>query len=108
MKKDEIYLKHILDAILKIESFIGDKNPNIIFKNELVQSAVIRQLEIIGEAIKNLSADFRKKHKAIPWRDIAGTRDKLIHEYFGVDLVYVLNILKKDLPVLKKQIEKLI
>jgi len=69
---------------------------------------VIRRLEIIGEAVKNLPADFKKKKSSIPWQNIAGMRDFLIHEYFGVDLDLVWQTVKKDLPEFKKQILKLL
>ncbi len=94
MKRDEIYLKHIIDAIDNIEAFIGKMDKNEFVKSKLVQSAVIRQLEIIGEAVKNVSSHLRKSYSDIPWKDIAGLRDKLIHEYFGVDvqLVWINNM----------------
>lgn len=85
MKDDKVYLRHIQDAIGHIDDFIKDCEEKDFEKNVLVHSAVIRQLEIIGEAVKSLSSDLRRKYKHIPWRDIAGLRDKLIHEYFGVD-----------------------
>lgn len=69
---------------------------------------MIRRLEIIGEAVKNLPADFKKKKSSIPWQNIAGMRDFLIHEYFGVDLDLVWQTVKKDLPEFKKQILKLL
>ncbi|MEW6026342.1 MAG: DUF86 domain-containing protein [Planctomycetota bacterium] len=73
-------------------------------KDKLVQSAVIRQLEIIGEAVKNLSSDLKKAHNNIRWKDIAGLRDKLIHGYFGVDISLVWTICTKDIPELKKKL----
>ena len=105
MKEDKVYLWHILDAIENIERFMdGLEKPEFI-KDTLVHSAVIRQLEIIGEAVKNLSFGLRKSHQDIPWRDIAGLRDKLIHEYFGVDLSLVWIIAVRDLPKLKTPIK---
>jgi uncharacterized protein with HEPN domain len=73
-----------------------------------MQSAVIRQIEIIGEASKNLTADYKKKHSLIPWRDIVDMRNKLIHEYFGVDKQVVWNTITIDLPQLKNQIANLL
>ena len=70
--------------------------------------AVIRNLEIIGEAVKNISPEFRKKHLGIPWSKIAKTRDKLIHKYFGVDLELTWDIIKKDLPDLKEKIKNIL
>lgn len=85
-KDDNVYLKHILDAILKIEEYTNKLLSQDFFKNTLVQDGVIRQIEIIGEATKNLSSDLRDKYQDIPWKDLAGMRDKLIHDYFGVDI----------------------
>jgi uncharacterized protein with HEPN domain len=72
------------------------------------QYAVLRGLEIIGEATKNLSRELKTKHREIPWREIAGMRDKLIHEYFGVNLELVWVTIKNELPELKNQILKIL
>jgi len=69
---------------------------------------VVRNIEIIGEAIKNLPEEFKNKHKGIPWKDIAGMRDRIAHFYFGIDYNLVWDTIKKDIPVLKKEIKKLI
>jgi uncharacterized protein with HEPN domain len=108
MKKDKIYLQHIHEAIGHIEDFIGTMRKDDFLNNVLVQSAVIRQLEIIGEAVKNLSGILRRKYKEILWSDIAGLRDKLIHGYFGVDLKLVWKIPTKDIPELKNQISNIL
>jgi uncharacterized protein with HEPN domain len=107
-KNDSLYLYHILDSISKIENFMENIDENEFKTNELVQSAVIRQLEIIGEATKQISNDTRKKYTNVPWKDIAGMRDKLIHGYFGVDIDAVWNTIQKDIPTLKKHIEIMI
>jgi len=104
MKNDKIYLQHIIESIKNIEFFLGEIKVDEFLKNALIQNAVIRQLEIIGEAVKNVSQDVKKKYKNIQWKEIAGLRDKLIHEYFGVDLNLVWSICKKDIPELKKNI----
>ena len=104
MKNDKIYLQHIIESIKNIEVFLGEIKVDEFLKNALIQNAVIRQLEIIGEAVKNVSQDVKKKYKNIQWKEIAGLRDKLIHEYFGVDLNLVWSICKKDIPELKKNI----
>ena len=77
-------------------------------KSTLLQDAVIRNFEIIGEATKNLSLDFRERHPEIPWRKMAGLRDVLIHNYMGVNARMVWNIVKNDLPVLKRDISKVL
>ena len=72
----------------------------------MIQDGVIRQIEIIGEATKNVSSDIRSSYPEIPWRDIAGMRDKLIHHYFGVNLDEVWLTATRDIPILKPQIEQ--
>lgn len=105
MKRDErFYLQHILDAIIKTETYLRDIDEIAFIKNSLVQDGVIRQLEIIGEATKRLSNQLRSQHDPIPWDDIAGMRDKLIHDYFGVDIDKVWLTASEDLPVLKRAI----
>ena len=90
MKKDNsIYLKHILDAISRIELYIHKIEYNEFKTNHLIQDGVIRQLEIIGEAVKQLSSDIKEISPETPWKDIAGMRDKLIHAYFGVDIDFI-------------------
>ena len=107
MKDDKIYLQHIRDAIQKIETYsMGGKES--FNKNTQVQDAVIRNLEIIGEAVKNLSVNLKNKHKDIPWGKMAGMRDEMIHEYFGVDLEIVWNVLEKDLPKLKSKVDQIL
>jgi uncharacterized protein with HEPN domain len=76
--------------------------------DHLIQDGVIRQLEIIGEASKRLSAEIKEKYLEIPWKDITGMRDKLIHDYFGVDLDAVWDTVEKDIPVLKNKLESLV
>ena len=83
---DAIYLRHILDAISRIERYIRGVDEETFHQDVLLQDGVIRQLEIMGEATKNLSSGLRKRYLHIPWSDIAGMRDKLIHDYLGVDI----------------------
>jgi uncharacterized protein with HEPN domain len=105
---DDVYLHHILDSISQIEKFTEGINKNEFKNNELVQSAVIRQIEIIGEASKKLSDKFKNNYPNIPWTDITGMRDKLIHGYFGVDIDIVWLTIQKDIPKLRDLIKKLI
>ncbi len=108
MKKDnKIFLQHILDSISDIEKYTEGFSGED-FENDIkTQDAVMRKLEIIGEAVKNLPDSLKNENPEIPWKEIAGTRDVLIHEYFGVDVDIVWNVVKKDIPVLKEQVERL-
>lgn len=78
------------------------------YKNEILKRAVVRSLEIIGEASSKISDEFKRNHPEISWREMKGTRNKLIHEYFGVDYEIVWDIIKNELPDLKDQIESLL
>jgi len=108
MKKDEAYLRHILDAISDIEKFTKDVTKEGFFENKEKQYAVLRALEVIGEATKNLSKQSKAKYPDVPWRDAAGMRDKLIHGYFGVNLELVWETIKNELPGLKKRISRIL
>ncbi|MFB6209758.1 MAG: DUF86 domain-containing protein [Candidatus Nanohaloarchaea archaeon] len=105
MKEDEVYIQHILDAIGKIQEYTEDMSEEEFNEDSLVQDGVIRQIEVIGEAAKQLSKEKRQKYEEIEWNDIAGMRDKLIHKYFGVDLEQVWETVEKDIPKLKKALE---
>lgn len=97
-----------MDSIKAIEKYTKGLTKESFMESEIAQDAVIRRIEIIGEAVKNLSKNFRQANSSIPWRSMAGMRDNLIHEYFGVDLDEVWDTARIDLPILKKQIEELI
>ena len=106
MKGDRLYLRHILDAIEKIENYVA-VGRDVFVSTSHWQDAVIRQLEIIGEASKKLSKQLCLRYNDVPWRRIAGLRDVLIHDYMGVDIIAVWEITQKNLPLLKTQIEKI-
>jgi uncharacterized protein with HEPN domain len=108
MKKDKAYLQDILDSISDIELFIANITETEFYKNKEKKYAVVRALEIIGEAAKNLSKELRAKHKEIPWKDIAGMRDKLIHFYFGIKWELVWGTVKHKIPELKNQLLKIL
>ncbi len=108
IRKDNfVFIEHILDSIKDIESFTEKVSKQEFFENKEKQNAVVRSLEIIGEASKNISEDFKGKYKNIEWREIIRTRDKIIHHYFGVDLEIIWKIIKLDLPVLKRRLKEI-
>lgn len=107
MKSDRIYLQHIRDAINRIESYVEVGRDEFMAASHW-QDAVIRQLEIIGEAAKNISDATRTAHPDVPWRRIAGMRDVLIHNYMGVDLDAVWEATRKNVPELKSRIETIL
>lgn len=107
MKNNEVYLNHILQAIGKIEVYLKDiKDYNFFKSNNLVVDAVIRELEIIGEASNNLSEKFKRDNLDVPLRDAIDMRNFLIHEYFGVNTKVIWDTYKNNLPKLKEQVEK--
>jgi len=109
MKRDyKLFVKDILDSIMKIEKFVGEMRYEEFVEDDKTSSAVVRELEIIGEATKNIPKEIRVKYKEIPWSDIAKMRDKIIHSYFGVDYGIVWKAIKGRLPILKQQIEKVL
>jgi len=106
LKNDQVYIEHILEAIAKIEKYTEKLDEQEFRETDMVQDAVVRQIEVIGEATKQLSDDKREEHSEIPWKDIAGMRDNLIHNYFGVDLEQVWQTVKQDIPHLKNTLKE--
>ena len=103
-KDDIVYLRHILDAITTVEGYLEGVSETTFKATRLLQDGAIRQVEIIGEAVRHVSKDLRNNYPEIPWQDIAGMRDKLIHDYFGVDIEKVWLTVQDDLFVLKEQV----
>ncbi|OQA81992.1 MAG: hypothetical protein BWY31_03490 [Lentisphaerae bacterium ADurb.Bin242] len=93
-----VFLLHIADSFEKIAQYLGGMDKESFFKNSLTQDAVVRNYEIIGEAARNITDDFRALHPEIDWRGMAGLRNILIHQYFGIDLNNVWNISKVHAP----------
>lgn len=109
MKKDpQIFLKHILESIDWIEKDTNGMSKVDFLENVPIQDAVVRRIEIIGEAIRNLPSDLKKENRDVPWHDIMDMRNKIIHEYFGVDLELVWEVVRKDIPELKDQVKKIL
>lgn len=109
MKKGiRVYLEDILESIAKIEEYTTQGNFEQFEKNTEQQDAVIRRLEIIGEAVKNLPPEVKEKYPDIPWRQIAGMRDVLIHEYAGVSLKRIWKVIIDDISPLKNTIEEML
>ncbi len=104
IKKDQVYLEHILEAITKIESFTKEISRFDFDHNVMIQDAIIRNIEIIGEATKKISNEFSQSHQEIPWSEMDGMRNKLIHDYMDVDLDVVWKTIEVDLPLLKELI----
>ena len=108
MKRDiNLFIQDILESIKDIESFSKGLTEEKFTSDKLRQNAIIRSLEIIGEAVKNIPDSFREKYPPIPWRKIAGFRDILSHAYFGVNIDRIWKIIEKDLPNLKEEIKKI-
>ncbi len=106
-ERDALFLNHVVEAIDEIKNFTSDGCDGFMADRK-TQSAVIRQLEIIGEAVKNLSQALTDAESSVPWRQIAGARDRLIHGYFKVDLDAVWSMVEQDLPPLRSNVLRII
>lgn len=108
MKREYIlFLKDILEAMERIERFMGETNFNAFTQDEFLNSAVVRQLEIIGEATKNLPAAVRKRYPDVPWNSMARMRDRLPHGYWTVDYEIVWKVIKEELPALRPRFQEI-
>jgi len=108
-KRDvKLYVRDILEAIKAIEKFVEGMDFESFKEDDKTSSAVIRKFEIIGEATKNIPQSIKEKYPHIPWKEMAGFRDKLIHFYFGIKYDIVWDTIKLRLPELKKNIERVL
>jgi uncharacterized protein with HEPN domain len=107
VKDDRVYLGHIIEAIVDIQGYAA-AGRDAFMAERMRQDAVIRKIEVIGEAVKNLSASMTERQPETPWRRIAGMRDRLTHAYFGVDLALVWAVVEKELPNLQKTVRQLL
>ncbi len=108
MRDYRLYLKDILDAMESIEKFVEDMSFEKFKEDDKTTSAVVRKFEIIGEASKNVQEGIKQKYTQIPWKEMAGMRDKLIHIYFGVNYRLVWTAIKERIPQLKPLIKKIL
>lgn len=106
-RDDSVYLGHIRDALHRIASYLDGVTEKEFFETPLLQDGVIRQLQIVGEATKRLSSDFRERTADIPWKDVAGMRDKLVHDYMGVDVEAVWDTATRDVPELSAKLGRI-
>ncbi|TAJ96338.1 DUF86 domain-containing protein [bacterium] len=104
----KVSLEDILEAINKIRRYTAGFSQEAFCKDEKTLDAVVRNLEVIGEAVKKVPAKIRSKHHQVDWKKIAGLRDILIHEYFGIDVEIVWDILENKLPALEKEVKKIV
>jgi uncharacterized protein with HEPN domain len=102
------YLRHMLDETSYLLREVSGKSKQALLADATLQRAAVRSLEIIGEAAKNVPADFRLQHPGIPWSDMAAMRDRLIHGYFGVDYDIVWDVVHNKVPALHRQLAELL
>ncbi len=107
-RDSRLFLQHMLESIATIGEYVGDIDEGGFRSSGLHQDAIIRQIQVIGEAAKRVGFDVTSKYPEIPWRDIAGMRDKLVHDYFGVDVGMVWTTAKEDLPALEFQLSEVL
>src|SRR5690606_24190760 len=101
-------LKHIAEEVTFVLKFTKDKNQDEVINDEVLLRAIVRSIEIIGEASKKLDEDFKSAHPHVEWKKMAGIRDKLIHDYFGIDYDIVWNVIAEKLPVLAVHLDEIL
>jgi uncharacterized protein with HEPN domain len=107
-RRNKDFLGDIYEAMENISLYTKGMKYRAFLDDKKTQDAVVRNFEVIGEAAKNIRADFRAKYPVVPWKEVAGLRDKLIHFYFGIDYRILWNIVRKELPKLRKQVREIL
>lgn len=107
-RTDSEFLADIKEAVLRINAYTGNLTYEQFLRDKKTQDAVVRNLEIVGEAAKNISEELKGKYPQVPWKDLSGVRDKLIHHYFGVNFDVVWDIVKEELPEVLSQLEEIL
>ena len=108
LSRDVAFLIHMLDEVRFLRSRSAGLEYNDLIEDQVLQRAFVRSLEVLGEAAKNVSADFKKAYPEVDWKRIAGLRDKLIHHYFGVDLAIIWDVIQNKLDSLEQACKKLL
>lgn len=107
MKGDRLYLGHIIEAVERIIAYAA-AGEEAFRRDLMVQDAIIRNIQVMGEAVKKISAEMRAAHPEVPWRDIAGMRDRLVHDYFGISLDIVWDVAKNHIPPLRESLPRVL
>lgn len=108
MRDDRLFLLHIRDSLREVREFIEGESYESFSESRMVQNAVIRSFEVVGEAARHVSPAFREAHPEVPWRVMGDFRNKLIHDYFGLELEVIWKTATEDAPVLLDRIERLV
>jgi uncharacterized protein with HEPN domain len=106
VKHDRLYLGHILEAADRILSY-GERGEEAFRSGLMIQDAIVRNLQVMGEAVKKVSRETRAAHPDVPWKDIAGMRDRVVHDYFGVSLDIVWDVVSNHVPPLREKLERI-
>lgn len=104
----KLYVEDVLECIKKVEKYTRDMDFTLFEKDDKTVDAVIKNLETIGEAAGHISDDIKARHKDIPWKEIVGLRNRIVHGYFNIDLKIIWGVIKQELPTLKIQLEHIL